>query len=98
MHSIDLGDGFVTAGIWGENPFIATALNEIDFRGKKVLDIGCWDGKHSFLAESKGANEVYATDLVSQRDFAGQPTFHLARAALKSKVKYFPYLSVYRSK
>jgi tRNA (mo5U34)-methyltransferase len=95
VHSIDLGDGFVTAGLWGENPLIEAALNEIDFRGKKVLDIGCWDGKHSFLADSKGAKEVYATDLVSQRDFAGQPTFHLARAALKSKVKYFPSLSVY---
>jgi tRNA (mo5U34)-methyltransferase len=95
VHSIDLGDGFVTPGEWAETPTIGEALNRIDFRGKKVLDIGCWDGKYSFLAEAGGASEVYATDLVSQRDFQEQPTFQLAHAALRSKVKYYPNLSVY---
>jgi tRNA (mo5U34)-methyltransferase len=95
VHSIDLGGGFTTPGLWGENPFIAQALKEIDFVGKTVLDIGCWDGKHSFYAESRGAKEVYATDLVSQRDFQGQPTFRIARAARRSNVKYYPHLSVY---
>ena len=96
VHSIDLGDGVVTPGIWGSgNPSLQKAINEIDFRGKKVLDIGCWDGLHSFLAERRGAAEVYATDLVSHRDFTGQPTFKLVHQILDSKVKYHPQLSVY---
>lgn len=96
VHSIDLGDGLVTPGEWGiGNPRITQALNEIPFHGKRVLDIGCWDGLNTFLAERRGATEVIATDLVSQRSFSEQPTFQLARAALKSSAKYYPNLSVY---
>ena len=95
VHRIDLGDGVVTPGLWGGgNPAIERALADIDFTGKKVLDIGCWDGQYSFLAEKRGASEVYATDLISQRTFA-LPTFELAREALDSKVKYHPHTGVY---
>ena len=40
MHRIDLGDGIVTPGKWPVNQYIVKAFNDIDFRGKKVLDIG----------------------------------------------------------
>ena len=96
VHAIDLGDGVVTPGLWGRgNPVIEKALLEIDWRGKKVLDIGCWDGMYSFLAESQGAAEVYATDLVNQRDYSDQPTFLLARELRNSKAIYYPQMSVY---
>ena len=96
VHSIDLGGGVRTQGAWGtSNPEIWTAIDSLDLEGKKVLDIGCWDGMFSFHAEERGAAEVYATDIVSQRDFTGQPTFHIARAARRSKAIYFPNLSVY---
>ncbi len=96
VHSIDLGDGIVTPGEWGlGNPRIKQALDEIPLQGKKVLDIGCWDGLNTFLAEQRGASEVFATDLISQRSFPEQPTFQLAHAVLKSSAKYFPELSVY---
>jgi len=96
VHSIDLGNGIVTPGAWGQgNPTIREAMNEIAFRGRKVLDIGCWDGLHTFLAEQQGAAEVFATDLVNQRNTPEQPTFQLARAALKSSARYFPNVSVY---
>lgn len=96
VHSIDLGDGYVTPGAWGTgNPHITEAFNRIDFAGKKVLDIGCWDGLFSFMAEQRGASEVYSTDLVSQRDFAGTPTYQIAHAALRSSARYYPELSVY---
>jgi len=48
-HSIDLG-GVVTKGVVGRWPLIERAFDQIDFRGKKVLDIGCWDGLWSFEA------------------------------------------------
>jgi tRNA (mo5U34)-methyltransferase len=94
-HSIDLGDGVVTKGVWGpQNPFILQVFDGIDFRGKKVLDIGCWDGLWSFEAEKRGAAEVYATDDCTQRDFPEQPTLLLAREALNSQIKYIPDISV----
>lgn len=96
VHRIDLGHGVVTPGLWGNaHPQIAQAYDAIDFRGKKVLDIGCWDGLWSFEAEKRGATVVYATDLVSKRNFRGHPTVQLARKALGSKVRYVPDLSVY---
>jgi len=96
MHAIDLGDGFVTTGDWG--PLFdhkLQAFSAIDFRGAKVLDIGCWDGLFSFEAERRGAAEVYATDLVSQRPLTDHPTLLVARAARKSSVRYFPDVSVF---
>ena len=96
MHSIDLGNGVVTPGKWGQpSSIIKQALDNTDLRDKKVLDIGCWDGLWSFDAERRGAREVYATDLISQRSFAQQPTFETARDILKSKVHYNPNVSVY---
>jgi tRNA (mo5U34)-methyltransferase len=95
MHRIDLGDGIVTPGRWSRHPLILEAFDRIDFRGKTVLDIGCWDGLWSFEAEKRGAAEVYATDLTSQRTNAGQPTFLLAHEALRSNVKYHPSVSVF---
>jgi tRNA (mo5U34)-methyltransferase len=95
-HSIDLGNGVVTPGLWGPpNPALLEAYGRIDFRGKRVLDIGCWDGLWSFEAEKRGAATVYATDVVSQRSFPEQPTFELARELLDSRVRYFPHTSVY---
>lgn len=95
VHSIDLG-GTRTPGRWGLPPtFLLRALDDIDFRGKKVLDIGCWDGLWSFEAERRGAAEVFATDYVGHRPNRGQPTFRLAHKILGSRVKYVPDLSVY---
>src|SRR3954467_981696 len=96
VHAIDLGNGIVTPGMWGlPSATIMRAFNTIDFRGKKVLDIGCWDGLWSFEAERRGAAEVWATDLVAHRHGDGQATFRLAHALLGSRARYVPDLSVY---
>src|SRR5579885_1422809 len=97
VHCIDVGGGVKTPGVWGDgNPSQIQAMHEIDFRGRKVLDIGCWDGKWSFEAERLGAAEVYATDILSQRWPEYQkPTFELARRLLGSRVKHYPDVSVY---
>jgi len=95
VHRIDLGNGLVTPGLWGaHNPSLWNAIKQIDYRGRKVLDIGCWDGLWSFEAEKRGATEVYATDLLTNRPIK-LPTFELAQRILKSNVKHFPHLPVY---
>jgi tRNA (mo5U34)-methyltransferase len=89
-HSIDVGDGVVTPGQWGApNPLIVRAIDDVDFRGKKVLDIGCWGSLWSFMAEDRGAAEIYSTDDLSQRPLTQYPTFDLARRLRGSKAKYF---------
>jgi tRNA (mo5U34)-methyltransferase len=93
-HSIDLG-GYVTPGNVGRWPLIEKAFDQVDFKGKKVLDIGCWDGLWSFEAEKRGAREVHSVDYVSLRSWSEQPTYQLAHKLLGSKARYYPNLSVY---
>jgi tRNA (mo5U34)-methyltransferase len=60
FHSMDLGDGIITPGVYNEvldRPGVFP-----DLRGRSVLDIGAWDGKYSFRAEQEGATRVVALD------------------------------------
>jgi tRNA (mo5U34)-methyltransferase len=52
-----------------------------DLRGKRVLDIGCWDGWYSFEMERRGA-QVVAVDCWEN------PRFRQVHAALQSQVDY----------
>ncbi|HZR82203.1 MAG TPA: class I SAM-dependent methyltransferase [Candidatus Binatia bacterium] len=67
FHSIDLGDGCVTAGAKsGEDlrsEFARLGLDEAALRGKTVLDVGCADGWNSLECERLGA-EVTAVDAI----------------------------------
>lgn len=74
--------------------FIEQGLDRIDFAGKTVLDIGCWDGYWSFYAERRGAKHVLATDDASQ-NWAGSKGLMLARELLKSKVEPKLDVSIY---
>jgi tRNA (mo5U34)-methyltransferase len=96
IHTIDLGNGLITPGAWPPSPLIRQAFEMLDFTDKKVLDIGCLDGLWSFEAEKRGAREVYATDLATQRPHRDQPAIELARRILNSRIKYYPDLSVYQ--
>jgi len=92
---IDLGNGIVTEGSWGQAHVMQT-FNDIDCYHKKVLDIGCWEGVWSFEAEKRGAAEVYATDYLQGEWWVqAQQRFWLAHKILGSAVKYFPKVSVY---
>lgn len=88
-HSIDLGNGRVTPGAHKieelRDNFARFQLPEL--KGKRVLDIGCWDGFYSFEAERLGA-EVVSVDCWRPEKF------FVAREALKSKAE-FHELSVY---
>ncbi|HWE48695.1 MAG TPA: DUF1698 domain-containing protein [Bryobacteraceae bacterium] len=83
-HSIDLPDGSVLPGLQSLE-FLRRRLDVFDLpndlRGKRVLDIGAWDGWFSFECERRGA-EVVAVDCVSL------DTFIEAKNLLGSKVEY----------
>src|SRR5262245_55866376 len=97
-HHFDFGNGLVArssvadccGSLWR---CIEQELGRIDFRGKSVLDIGCWDGHWRFFAERRGAKSVLATDVQAQTG-AGPHEFHHARELLKSKVDYNLNISV----
>jgi tRNA (mo5U34)-methyltransferase len=88
-HSIDLGDRVTTGGETLEHlqAYWAQMGLPSDLRGKRLLDIGCWDGFFSFEAERQGA-EVVAIDCWRP------PNFFKAHEALNSKVE-FREMSVY---
>jgi tRNA (mo5U34)-methyltransferase len=83
-HSIELPDGRVLAGLQSVE-VLRRRLSYFpipeDLRGKRVLDIGAWDGWFSFEMERRGA-EVVAFDYVTT------PQFLEARRLLGSKVDY----------
>jgi tRNA (mo5U34)-methyltransferase len=83
-HSIELPDGRVVEGLQTLEQQQAR-LREFpipdDLSGKRVLDIGAWDGWFAFEMERRGA-EVMAIDNIEQ------PAFHLAHDRLGSKVDY----------
>jgi tRNA (mo5U34)-methyltransferase len=96
FHTIDLGNGILTPGRCPTNGLILKSFDQIDFTGKRVLDVGCWDGLWSFEAEKRGAAEVYAIDDISQRPLHSTRTFTLAKDILKSNVRYFAEIPIER--
>jgi tRNA (mo5U34)-methyltransferase len=83
-HSIDLPDGSVLPGLQSvEHLRWRLGLFGLpnDLRGKRVLDIGAWDGWFSFECERRGA-DVVAIDCVAL------DTFLEARRLIGSRVDY----------
>jgi len=67
-HRIELPGGVVTPGA---NPLHLPSYNiPEDLSGKRVLDVGAWDGYWSFEALRRGAREVVAIDDFS--DYLGK--------------------------
>lgn len=64
-HIIDVGHGIKTPGYNNLNlqqAVVNKALARVDFKEKKVLDIGCRDGMYCFDAEKRGASEIIGID------------------------------------
>jgi tRNA (mo5U34)-methyltransferase len=62
-HSIDLGDGVVTAGMFDHRPVIDRYPIPEDLTGKHCLDVGTMDGYWAFEMERRGATSVTAIDV-----------------------------------
>lgn len=93
FHTIDLGDGLVTPGrvpLRELNKLAEDVGLPHDLTGKRVLDIGAWDGFFSFEAERRGASDVLAIDVVPLE----KTGFALAKKFLNSKARY-RQMSVY---
>ena len=83
-HSFEMPDGTVIRGVCevqGLKDRLAQFPIPEDLRGKRVLDVGAWDGWFSFELERRGA-EVTAIDNWDN------PRFHQMHAMLGSKVDY----------
>ena len=63
-HKIDLGNGIITPGRDYEKMWQSTScvMNNINYEGKRVLDLGSLDGYWAFEAEKRGASTIVATD------------------------------------
>jgi tRNA (mo5U34)-methyltransferase len=62
-HTLDLGDGVVTRGLFDHRPVIDRYLIPADLSGMRCLDVGTMDGFWAFEMERRGAEEVVAADL-----------------------------------
>jgi len=66
-HSINLTKDIKTPGrpildLLNYNFIKFYSQQDIDFKGKAVLDIGCWDGIFSLDVEKRGASKILALD------------------------------------
>jgi tRNA (mo5U34)-methyltransferase len=64
-HAIDLGHGVVTPGIFDHRPVIDRYRLPDSLAGRRVLDIGTFDGYWAFEFERRGAAEVVAMDIAT---------------------------------
>jgi tRNA (mo5U34)-methyltransferase len=65
-HCIDLGNGIITPG---RMPHDKDAYRLPDLAGKRVLDVGAWDGYWTFEALKRGASQVVAVENWSDYPF-----------------------------
>jgi SAM-dependent methyltransferase len=89
-HRIDLGQGVVTPGFHYEPLWdnIRKVRQQVDYKGKNVLDIASFDGMWAFEAEKQGASVVVATDCL-YRTFRN---FLFCKEVLNSKC--IPYYNI----
>jgi tRNA (mo5U34)-methyltransferase len=88
FHTIDLGNGIITPGYAKQDHVLPRLGLSRRLDGKRVLDVGAWDGFYSFEAERRGAT-VLATDHYcwSGPGWGTKAGFELAHQALNSDVE-----------
>jgi tRNA (mo5U34)-methyltransferase len=62
-HTIDVGDGVVTPGIFDHRPYLRHYPIPERLDGMRVLDVATFDGFFAFEFERRGAAEVVAIDV-----------------------------------
>ena len=91
FHSFEFPDGQYVEGVKPLSSLKreADAILGNDLTGRRVLDIGAWDGFFSFEAEQRGAAEVLATDHFcwSGEGWGDKRGFDHAHARFASRVR-----------
>ena len=109
-HSIELAPGFTTPGMFDHRPLVRHYGLPESLEGRRVLDVGTWDGFWAFELERRGAAEVVGLDIDDEETLdwprglrpsapADRPRgagFEVAREALGSGVERVS-LSVYEA-
>jgi tRNA (mo5U34)-methyltransferase len=67
-HTIDLGQGITTPGMFDHRPVLAHYPLPADLTGKTCLDVATMDGFWAFEMEKRGAASVTALDLEDPSD------------------------------
>jgi tRNA (mo5U34)-methyltransferase len=62
-HTLELGDGVVTKGMFDHRPHLEHYPIPADLSGKRCLDVATMDGFWAFEMERRGASSVTALDL-----------------------------------
>jgi tRNA (mo5U34)-methyltransferase len=98
-HTLEL-PGLTTSGLFDMRQYVPAYGLPESLAGKRVLEIGTWDGFWAFELERRGAAEVVAIDLDDERELDWPPRrrwpntdlvrgegFRLAKELLDSKVE-----------
>jgi tRNA (mo5U34)-methyltransferase len=98
-HTLEL-PGLTTEGLFDMRQYVSQYRLPDSLEGKRVLEIGTWDGFWAFELERRGAAEVIAIDLDDEEDLDWPPRrrkpnrelvrgqgFRLAKELLDSKVE-----------
>ena len=88
-HTIDLGDGLITPGLYDYRETISSFPFALDLTGMRVLDVGPATGFFSFEFERRGA-EVVAMELPSLRDLDRFPGQTVESSLARIERKIFP--------
>jgi tRNA (mo5U34)-methyltransferase len=64
-HTLELGDGVVTDGMFDHRAVRDGCLLPLDLTGMRCLDVGTMDGFWAFEMERRGAAEVIAADVAT---------------------------------
>lgn len=67
-HTIDLGNGLKTKGLFDHTQYLDQYRLEESYRGQRVLDVATFDGFWAFEFEKRHAEEVVTMDLVEARE------------------------------
>jgi tRNA (mo5U34)-methyltransferase len=97
FHTFALAPGLYTPGFARDHRYRIPALDRERLEGRRVLDVGTFDGFYAFLAESRGASRVVGVDNEQYVEWirgrfgvelAPAEGFRTIHAMLESKVAY----------
>jgi len=88
-HTIDLGDGLITPGLYDYRETLQDFHFPKDLRGKTVLDVGSATGFFAFEFERRGAR-VVSTELPSLNDLDRFPGQNVENSLRKIERMIFP--------